>query len=355
MASFVNKKGMASVMIVLQLLASSVLGQLSAEEAQRKMLEAEGKAADTEKLSNIPDLTNYDTDTLRALAENLFMKVRRLEEELVKAERQIEIYRLRIERLGGGAGSYESNIERQKNQNQKEQDQAILIKESLPAAVEDGPSRHTAIDSPETSNSVSKFSEEFYDYHVRMEKHEDMTTCQVFFNSLPQTSNIASRIMRNIAEQAVKMNSSRDILVMAFDASGKTLPDIQYGGPLTYKASDGKIQTFLEMDNLIVIERDESTYFVRIEERRTAKGITPVQEAYWAYIVFPNKPTGLEGRTAVLKEIGKLKLRRNDIHLYIYLGVKSNKITWKQVKAPNGKFMAVDYLADTDEIRWNWD
>ena len=48
----------------------TAIGQVSPEEAQRRMLKAEGKATNSEKLSDIPvpDLTNYDADTLRSLA-----------------------------------------------------------------------------------------------------------------------------------------------------------------------------------------------------------------------------------------------------------------------------------------------
>ena len=70
---------------------------------------------------------------------------------------------------------------------------------------------------------------------------------------------------------------------------------------------------------------------------------------YRASIVFRNEPSGTGVKTAVLKEIEKLQPRGLDGHIYIFTGDKSNKITWKQIKA--------DYAATTGEIspNWSWD
>ena len=45
------------------------------------------------------------------------------------------------------------------------------------------------------------------------------------------------------------------------------------------------------------------------------------------------------------------------MNLRIYSGDKSNKITWKQIKAPNGKYMGVEYVFATGGIlpSWDWD
>jgi len=122
-----------------------------------------------------------------------------------------------------------------------------------------------------------------------------------------------------------------------------------------YKPSDGQIRTMDERSGLQTRERDEGTYFVRVEDSRTAEGITPARKWYTASIVFPNEPSGRELKAAVLKEIEKLKPRGLDVNAHIYTGDKSNKITWKQMKAPKGKFKAVDYVAATGEISPSWD
>ncbi len=209
-----------------------------------------------------------------------------------------------------------------------------------------------------TTKSSSRSSVQgFDDYRVNVRKSGKLTVCQVTFNSLPPTSDIAAEVVRNAVEMLVKKDGSREILAMAFNASGDALPKRQYGGALTYKPSDGQILTMDERSGLQATEGGEGTYYVRLEDSRTARGITPVRKWYNASIVFPSDPSGREVKAAVLKEIEKLKPRGLDVNVYIYRGDKSNKITWKQIKAPNGNFMVVDYVATTGEIspNWSWD
>ena len=142
---------------------------------------------------------------------------------------------------------------------------------------------------------------------------------------------------------------------MAFDASGDALDDILYGGPLSYEPSDGLVLTMDERGGLSASEEDEGTYFVRVEDSRTAEGITPVRQWYYVIILFPHEPSGMEVKAAVLKEIDKLKPRGLDVHASLYTGDKTNKIVWKQIKALNDKFMAVNYDAATGRILPNWD
>lgn len=197
----------------------------------------------------------------------------------------------------------------------------------------------------------------FNDYSVNVEKFGTLTVCQVFFNSLPPTSDIAAEVVRNAVEMLVTKDGSREILAKAFNASGDALPKTQYGGELTYNPGDGQILTMDERLGLQATERDEGTYYVRVEDSRTARGIRPMRRWYNASIVFPSDPSGAEVNAAVLKEIEKLNPRGLDVTVYIYTGDKSNKITWKQVTAPNGNFMVVGYIATTGEIspNWNWD
>ena len=134
---------------------------------------------------------------------------------------------------------------------------------------------------------------------------------------------------------------------MALNRSGDLLPEIQYGGALTYDPNDGQILTKDERNGVRTTEGDEGTYYVRVEERQW----------YNTFIVFPNEPSGTEVKVAVLKGIEKLKPRGLDVIVYIYTGNKSNKITWRQIKAPNDNFMEVEYVATSGEIspNWSWD
>lgn len=195
----------------------------------------------------------------------------------------------------------------------------------------------------------------FDDYSVRVQTSGELTICQVTFNSLPPTSDIAADVVRYAAEQLVKKNGNREVLAMAFNASGDALPDEQYGGALVYKPTDGQIRRMHEREGLQTVEVDEGSFFVQIDDGRTARGITPERSWYNVSIVFRDEPRAREVKAAVLNEIDKLKSRGLDINLYIYTGDRLNKITWKQMKAPNGKFMAVDYVAATRQVSPNWD
>jgi hypothetical protein len=198
---------------------------------------------------------------------------------------------------------------------------------------------------------------DFADYRMDVQETSELTVCQVTFNSMPPTHEIAARIVRNAVETQVKRDGSREILAMAFNAHGEALPDTHYGGPLTYAPSDGQILPMDIRKGLQTTERNEGTYYVRVEDHRTLEGITPVRMLYSVSIVFPNEPSETKVKSAVLKEIEKLKPRGLDVNIYIYKGDKSNKITWEQAQAPNGNFMAVDYVAAVGEIspNWSWD
>ena len=210
--------------------------------------------------------------------------------------------------------------------------------------------------SPPATDTQPSF-QGFDDYSVNVQKSGTITVCLVTFHSLPPTSDIAAEVVRNAIDMLVKKDASREILAKAFNASGDALPKTQYGGALTYNPSDGQILTMDERSGLQATEHDEGTYYVRIEDARTAEGITPVRRWYYASIVFPDEPSAREVKAAVLKEIDKLKSRELDVTVFIYTGHNSNKITWKQIKAPNGKFMVVDYIATTGKSspNWNWD
>ena len=204
---------------------------------------------------------------------------------------------------------------------------------------------------PDRSSSIKSF----IDYSVSVQKFSEVTMCEVTFNSMPPTADIAAGIVRSAVEKLVKEDGSREILAMAFNSSGDSLSKTYYGGAITYLPSDGKILTMDERNGLQSTESDEGIYHVLIEDRSTLRGITPARRWYNVSIIFSNKPSGTEIKTAVLKEIKKLKPHGLDVHVYIYKGEKSNKITWKQSRAPNNKYMAIDYVAKTGDISPNWD
>jgi hypothetical protein len=209
------------------------------------------------------------------------------------------------------------------------------------------------------SNSEDKSSsaQEPANYTVSVEQAGELTICQVTFKNVPEEASVAAKILRDAVESLVKENANREILAMAFNEAGDALPDIQYGGALSYKPSDGKILTMDERSGKQTTEVDEGSYFVKLEESRTAQGIRPIRRWLDVSVVFPDEPNNREVKLAVQHEINKLKTRELDVSVYVFVGDKSNPGSWKQVKASNGKYMAINYVEKTGQTvaNWNWD
>ena len=198
----------------------------------------------------------------------------------------------------------------------------------------------------------------FGDYTVSVRLLGDYTrSCEITFYTLPKTSEIAAKVIRSTVERLVEKDGTGQIWALAYNASGELLPEIQYDGSLWYKASDGQIMTMAERIGLRSTESDQGTYSVRVEDRRARKGITLERKWHHAFLVFRKDPRLADIKSAVLEQIEKLKPHGLDLNVYIYTGNKSNKITWKQMRAGNGEFMTVKYVARTGEITANriWD
>ena len=174
---------------------------------------------------------------------------------------------------------------------------------------------------------------------------------------MPQSHTVAEAVVRHAMETAVSENDQREILATAFNVEGETLPDKFYGGMVSYRPSDGKIVTLADEAEREYTESDKGEYYVRLEECRTATGITPLRQWFNVEIVFPVTPATTAVKTAVLQEIDKLKPKELDITVYIFTGDKSNKISWKQIKAPNDHYMVVEYDSATKRVvpKWDWD
>ncbi len=155
-------------------------------------------------------------------------------------------------------------------------------------------------------------------------------------------------------EKAVGKDGSREILAMAFDGPGKTLPDTHYGGPLVYTPNDRRILTMNEREGLKNTSKDEGSYFVKVDEGKTATGIRPERKWLTCKIVFAQSPSSEQVTSAATAEIEKLKGRQLDVTIYAYTGDKTNMITWRQVRASNGKYMLVEYNKQSGSSKSNW-
>jgi len=193
------------------------------------------------------------------------------------------------------------------------------------------------------------------DYQVTAEKSDGIVICQVTFLKVPSKSSDAAAIVRKAVEDLVKKDPSFEILAMAFNQGGEALADTKYGGPLVYKPTDKKILTMDERSGKKIVEIDEGIYFIKSEDKRTAKGITPVRRWVTLSIIFKSKPSNSEIRNIAEREIEKLKKRSLDINIYIYLGNKDNPGSWNQIQASNGNYMNVDYKVGTGKTKANWD
>lgn len=203
------------------------------------------------------------------------------------------------------------------------------------------------------SDSAST-TESSTDYSVEVKPTAELTLVNVTFRN-PMSQDAAARIVRKAIEDAVAKDGSKDILAMAFDTDDNALSDLKYGGPLIYVAKDRKIMTMAEHDGTKTTVTDTGRYFLKLEENKTLPGIKPERKWLTCSIVFAAKPSADEFKSAAFAEIDKLKVRGLDISAYAYVGDKSDPASWQQVRAPNGKYMVVEYKKDSGSVKPNWD
>jgi hypothetical protein len=154
----------------------------------------------------------------------------------------------------------------------------------------------------------------FEDYVVSVRDAEGLLVCEVTFNSLPQTADIAEAVVRSAIEELVKNDDGKEVLAMAFDSLGEQMPDLYYGGDLNYKPSDGQVLSMDERNGITITEANIDPYFIRMELGKTPDRFTPARQWYTVAILFSEQPSDDEVRLAVSNEVAKLKSHGLDIN-----------------------------------------
>jgi len=208
--------------------------------------------------------------------------------------------------------------------------------------------------------SARPASPAFTNYDVEITSFAGTTFCVVTFHSLPETTDIAAKVMRFEVANAVRKDGNREIYAMAYNDGDDELPESVYGGALIYNPVDGQTRTLDERTGVRTITNDAGAYFVKFkveEEDDTASIIEFDTGPCSVSIVFPQRPSNSAAKAAVLEVIESLKARRLDLSVYVFTGDKSNEMTWQKVRAANGYFLVATYEAATGKISLNegWD
>jgi len=169
-----------------------------------------------------------------------------------------------------------------------------------------------------------------------------------FYAKLPPPATV-DRILRESLEHAVLVDASENILASAFRVE-EQLTRNQYSGDLIYKASAHRILTWDEYKGVKAVTSQREKYFVRVEQDRTAEGITPIHRWLELELVFTQQPTQEAAYEALIEEISKLASRGLDVSGYVSIGDPKVKTSWKQMRDKNGGYIFGDYYATTKAI-----
>lgn len=174
--------------------------------------------------------------------------------------------------------------------------------------------------------------------------------CNVAFFGQPPPPPTVDKIVRSALESAVLVDSSRDILAMAF-VGDEAMRKTQYSGSLVYKAAEKRIMTLDEFRGIKSSGQDTGAYYVEIEEDKTLEGIKPEKRWLTLTLVFSEAPAIQQAYDAAVAEAEKVARRGLDANIYVSVGNKTIRTSWRQLQDPSGGYVFVEYQADTKTIK----
>ena len=189
---------------------------------------------------------------------------------------------------------------------------------------------------------------------VYLEYYEGITIVQVvFLQSITETS-YAKAAVRSAIDQAIAQMPDREIMAFAFDLDDNTIQGHVYGGELYYDPDTQRVMTYSEKYGYKFERENYGDYLVVVEERGTAKGITPARK--WLNIKFawPDPPTSNAARRVIERENGRYRSLGLDMNYYVHSGDFENPASWIHVKM-QGKYMNAEYDTETRKLTPNWD
>ncbi len=169
-----------------------------------------------------------------------------------------------------------------------------------------------------------------------------------FYRRLPRPE-IVDKIVRDSLDHAILIDPAVDILASGFFGD-EVLNANQYSGALVYKASQRTVMTFDQYRGVTATTSSTKAYFVEVKEDQTLEGIEPERKWLMVAIVFQKKPNRDAAYEAILAETRKLAARSLDIQLYVSVGDKGVKTSWKQMRDSNGAYIFAEYNAATKKL-----
>jgi hypothetical protein len=174
--------------------------------------------------------------------------------------------------------------------------------------------------------------------------------CDVSFFGQPPPPATVDKIVRSALESAILVNSSRNILAMGF-VGEEAMDETQYSGSLVYRATDKRIMTMDEYRGIKSSSHDTSAYYVETKEDKTLEGITPERGWLSITLVFPKAPSIQQAYDAALVEAEKAAKRGLDANVFVSVGDRVTRTSWRQLRDPSGGYVFVEYQASTKTIR----
>ncbi|HEU0011787.1 MAG TPA: hypothetical protein VFT34_18370 [Verrucomicrobiae bacterium] len=174
--------------------------------------------------------------------------------------------------------------------------------------------------------------------------------CDVVFFGKPPAPATVDKIVRSALESAVLVDSSRDILAMAF-VGDEAMKQTQYSGSLVYKAADKRIMTMDEFRGVKRSGQDTGAYYIESKEDKTLQGIKPERRWLSLTLVFPEAPSIQHAYDVALVEAEKAAQRGLDVNVYVSVGDKTTRTSWRQLRDPSGGYVFVEYQVSTKTIK----
>ena len=162
-----------------------------------------------------------------------------------------------------------------------------------------------------------------------------------FYRKLPPPR-VVDKILRESLDHAILIDSTVDILAMAF-LGNDALNSNQYSGSLVYKAREKKVKTFDEYRGVKTSTSNTSGYFVEVQEEKTLDGVRPERNWLSVTIVFPTQPSRNVAYNAIVAETQKLAARGVDINAYVSIGEREVKTSWRQMRDKDGAYVFAEY------------
>jgi hypothetical protein len=173
--------------------------------------------------------------------------------------------------------------------------------------------------------------------------------CNVAFFGKPPAPATVDKIVRSTLETAVLLQPSRDITAMAFIGDSLMKGNHLYSGPLIYLAKTKRIVTWNEYEEVKTSTQDRGVYYVQTEEHKAY--VSGQKGSLYLRLVFPKAPTIQQAYEAAITEAEKASQRNLEVCVWISVGDKATRTSWRPFADRNGCELFVVYDPSTKTIK----